>query len=117
MKMSVNVNTFKTLADFKSLVNAEDYLQFFNIEYDQQFVNVNRLHILKQFAILIEEVDKVFPDLTEAEKLDKYGAAFAEAYDLFKTSNPLETKLFKVFNEKPKNFVSLDELTKQAGIK
>lgn len=113
--MSVTANQPKTLSQFKKLVDAEDYLKFFDIEYDQQFVNINRLHILKQFALLIKEVDQVFPDATETEKLDKYGSAFAEAYELFKTSSPLETKLFKVFNEKPKNFVSLDELTKKAN--
>jgi nitrogenase-stabilizing/protective protein len=113
----MTTTTPKTLEQFRTIVDAEDYLQFFDITYDQNFVNVNRLHILKQFALLIEEVDKVFPDLDEAERLGKYREAFAEAYELFKTSTPLETKLFKVFNEKPKNFVSLEELTKQAGIK
>jgi nitrogenase-stabilizing/protective protein len=112
--MTVTDNTPKTLAQFKQLLDAEDYLKFFDIKYDQQFVNINRLHILKQFALLIQEVDKVFPDATESEKLDKYGSAFAEAYELFKTSSPLETKLFKVFKEKPKNFVSLDDLAKKA---
>lgn len=114
--MSVSADTPKTLAQFKKLVDAEDYLKFFAIEYDQEFVNINRLHILKQFSVLIDEVDRVFPDATESEKLDKYGSAFAEAYELFKTSSPLETKLFKVFNEKPKNFVSLDDLAKKAGV-
>ncbi|MGK7931445.1 MAG: nitrogenase-stabilizing/protective protein NifW [Microcystaceae cyanobacterium] len=107
----------KTLSDFRQLVNAEDYLNFFGIDYDQQFVNVNRLHILKQFSLLISEVDKAFPDLSEAERLDKYGQAFAEAYELFRTSSPLETKLFKVFNETPKNVVLLEDVTKDSGVK
>ncbi len=115
--MTVTPTTPKTLAEFRKLVDAEDYFQFFELPYDQNFVNVNRLHILKQFALLIEEVDKVFPDLDELERLDKYGDAFAEAYELFQTSSPLETKLFKVFQEKPKNFVSLEELTKETGVK
>jgi nitrogenase-stabilizing/protective protein len=106
--------TSKTLAQFRTLINAEDYLQFFDIEYDRDFVNINRLHILKQFSLLIEEVDKVFPDVTEAEKLEKYASALEEAYQVFLTSSPLETKLFKVFQTKPKNFVSLENLTKKA---
>ena len=104
----------KTLENFQKLTDAEDYLQFFDIEYDRDFVNINRLHILKQFSLLIKEVDKVFPDVTEAEKLEKYQLALEEAYQVFLTSSPLETKLFKVFQSKPKNFVSLDELTKKA---
>ncbi|WP_013323690.1 nitrogenase-stabilizing/protective protein NifW [Gloeothece verrucosa] len=107
----------QTFADFKSLTDTEDYLQFFGISYDQTFVNVNRLHILKQFSLLIEEVDQAFPDLSETEKLSKYGEAFAEAYELFKTSSPVETKLFKVFQEKPKDVVFLKDLTKDAGVK
>ncbi|GAB4542469.1 MAG: nitrogenase-stabilizing/protective protein NifW [Pleurocapsa sp.] len=113
--MTVTTNTPKTLTAFKSLTDAEDYLQFFDIEYDREFVNINRLHILKQFALLINEVDKAFPDVTEAEKLEKYSLALEEAYQVFLTSSPLETKLFKVFQTKPKNFVSLEELEKKAG--
>ena len=104
----------KTLEQFSTLTDAEDYLQFFDIEYDRDFVNINRLHILKQFSLLIKEVDKAFPDVTEAEKLEKYRLALDEAYQVFLTSSPLETKLFKVFQSKPKNFVSLDDLTKKA---
>ncbi len=109
--------TAKTLENFQKLIDAEDYLQFFDIEYDRDFVNINRLHILKQFSLLIQEVDNVFPDVTEAEKLEKYSLALEEAYEVFLTSSPLETKLFKVFQSKPKNFVSLDELSKKAEAK
>ena len=101
----------KTLAAFQQLTTAEEYLQFFDIEYDPQFVNVNRLHILKQFSLLIKEVDEAFPDISEAEKLEKYRLALEEAYQVFLTSSPLETKLFKVFQTKLKNFVSLNDLT------
>ncbi len=107
--------TSKTLEKFKTLTDAEDYLQFFDIEYDRDFVNINRLHILKQFALLINEVDRVFPDVTETEKLEKYRLALEEAYQVFLTSSPLQTKLFKVFQTKPKNFISLDDLAKKAN--
>jgi nitrogenase-stabilizing/protective protein len=99
-----------TLVNFKTLTNAEEYLQFFDIPYDPQFVNINRLHILKQFSQLIQEVDRVFPEVSDAEKLDKYREALTEAYELFKTSSPLETKLFKVFKDKPKNIVLLQDI-------
>jgi nitrogenase-stabilizing/protective protein len=111
--MTIADTTSKTLTAFQNLVNAEDYLQFFDIEYDREFVNINRLHILKQFSLLIKEVDKVFPDVNETEKLEKYRLALGEAYQVFQTSSPLETKLFKVFQTKPKNFISLEELTKK----
>ena len=112
--MTVSDTTQKTLAAFQNIVNAEEYLQFFNIEYNPEFVNINRLHILKQFSLLIREVDQAFPDVDEAEKLEKYRLALEEAYQVFLTSSPLETKLFKVFKTKPKNFVSLEDFTKKA---
>jgi nitrogenase-stabilizing/protective protein len=112
----VMTSTPQTLVGFKSLIDTEEFLDFFGIEYDPTFVNVNRLHILKQFSLLISEVDEAFPDLTEAEKLAKYGEAFEEAYELFKTSSPIETRLFKVFKDKAKNFVSLDEISTEPGV-
>lgn len=109
IKMTEATNS-QSLADFKKLVDAEEYFQFFDIPYDQHFVNVNRLHILKQFALLIAEIDKVFPDVNEQERLAKYQDALTEAYELFRTSSPIETKLFKVFQEKPKNVVLVSEI-------
>lgn len=100
----------KTLVTFKQLTDAEDYLQFFGIPYDQDFVNINRLHILKYFARLLTQVDAAFPDIADAERLAKYNIALTEAYEVFKTSSPLETKLFKVFKDKPKNVVMLEDI-------
>ena len=100
----------KSLADFRKLSDAEDYLRFFGVNYDQEFVNINRLHILKQFSVLIEEVDRVFPDVSDEERLEKYQSALSEAYELFKSSSPLDTKLFKVFQDRPKNTVLLKDI-------
>jgi len=105
-----------TLADLKKLTDAEEYLSFFDIPFDETFVNINRLHILKQFSLLLSEVDKVFPDITETEKLEKYQEALTEAYEVFLSKSPLETKLFKVFQEKPKNVVLLSEITIKPGV-
>jgi nitrogenase-stabilizing/protective protein len=99
-----------TLAEFKQLVNAEEYLEFFNLAYDQQFVNVNRLHILQKFATLLKAIDAESPDLSDSEKLERYQAALEQAYNTFTTSSPLDEKLFKVFNDKPQNVVLLSEI-------
>ena len=99
-----------TLINFNRLTTAEEYLEFFNIPYDAQFVNVNRLHILQKFSELIKEINTQFSEATETEKLDKYGEALQEAYELFLTASPLETKLFKVFQQKPSNVVMLTDI-------
>ncbi|WP_414563682.1 MULTISPECIES: nitrogenase-stabilizing/protective protein NifW [unclassified Anabaena] len=100
-----------TIDEFKKLVDAEEFLQFFNLPYDQQFVNVNRLHILKKFAQFISQIDDAAPDLNPEERLEQYSLALQKAYDLFLESTPHEQKLFKVFNDKPKNVVTLTEIT------
>jgi nitrogenase-stabilizing/protective protein len=100
----------KTLAEFNQLVNAEDYLDFFELDYDPQFVNVNRLHILQKFSSLMKEIEAASPNLSDAEKLAQYQAALKQAYNTFTTSSPLDEKLFKVFNDKPQNVVLLSEI-------
>ncbi|NJR61522.1 MAG: nitrogenase-stabilizing/protective protein NifW [Cyanobacteria bacterium CRU_2_1] len=100
----------RTLAQFKQLVNAEDYLEFFDLPYDAQFVNVNRLHILQKFSSLIKSIDAELPDLSESEKLEHYRVALQKAYATFTTTSPLDEKLFKVFNDKPQNVVLLSEI-------
>jgi nitrogenase-stabilizing/protective protein len=100
----------KSLADFKKISDAEDYFRFFELPFDQQAVNVNRLHILKKFSQYMTEIDETFPDLTEEQKLVKYSEALQSAYNLFLSSNAVEQKLFKVFNDKPKNVVMLSDI-------
>ncbi|WP_353930920.1 nitrogenase-stabilizing/protective protein NifW [Okeanomitos corallinicola TIOX110] len=100
-----------TIQEFKKLVDAEEFFIFFQLPYDQQLVNVNRLHILKKFSQYMSEIDQEFPNLSEQEKLAQYCLALQKAYQVFTESTPHEQKLFKVFNDKPKNVVTLTEIT------
>ncbi|MEH2448736.1 MAG: nitrogenase-stabilizing/protective protein NifW [Nostoc sp.] len=100
-----------TIDEFKKLVDAEEFFQFFNLSYDLEVVNVNRLHILKKFSQYIREVDNNSPELSQEEKLNQYSLALQKAYQVFIESTPHEQKLFKVFNDKPKNVVTLTEIT------
>ncbi|MBD2345620.1 nitrogenase-stabilizing/protective protein NifW [Anabaena subtropica] len=101
----------KNLEEFKKLVDAEEYFKFFELDYDVKIVNVNRLHILKKFSQLISEIDTNYPDLSAEEKLNQYSLALQSAYEVFLDSSPQEQKLFKVFNDKPKNVITLTELS------
>ncbi|AUS99002.1 nitrogenase stabilizing/protective protein [Nostoc sp. CENA543] len=100
----------KTIEEFKKLTDAEEYFKFFELEYDPKLVNVNRLHILKKFSQLISEIDSN-SELTNEEKLNQYSLALQQAYQTFLESSPQEQKLFKVFKDKPKNVITLTELT------
>ncbi|MBN3871411.1 MAG: nitrogenase-stabilizing/protective protein NifW [Nostoc sp.] len=100
-----------TIAEFKQLVDAEEFFKFFDMSYDLEVVNVNRLHILKKFSQYIQEIDNNSPDLSQEERLNQYSLALQKAYQVFIESTPHEQKLFKVFNDKPKNVVTLTEIT------
>ncbi len=100
-----------TIDEFKKLVDTEEFFQFFNMSYDLEVVNVHRLHILKKFSQYMQEIDDNSPDLSEEERLNQYSLALQKAYQVFIESTAHEQKLFKVFNDKPKNVVTLTEIT------
>ncbi|MEM7725171.1 MAG: nitrogenase-stabilizing/protective protein NifW [Cyanobacteria bacterium P01_A01_bin.45] len=96
---------------FIQLSDAEEYFDFFQLPYDQKVVNVNRLHILKKFSEFIQQIDDNNTELSNSEKLNIYREALEQAYQLFLESTPQEQKLFKVFKQKPKNVITLTELS------
>ncbi|AFY47085.1 Nitrogen fixation protein NifW [Nostoc sp. PCC 7524] len=100
----------KTIEEFKKLTDAEEYFKFFELDYDPKLVNVNRLHILKKFSQFISEIDSN-SELSNEEKLNQYSLALQQAYQTFLESSPQEQKLFKVFKDKPKNVITLTELS------
>lgn len=69
-----------TIDEFKKLVDAEEFFQFFNMSYDLEVVNVHRLHILKKFSQYMHEIDENSPDLSQEEKLNQYSLALQKAY-------------------------------------
>jgi nitrogenase-stabilizing/protective protein len=44
----------KTINEFYELTDAEDYFEFFDLEYDKQLINVKRFHILKEYGNMIK---------------------------------------------------------------
>jgi len=100
----------KTLTDFQKLVDAEDFLNFFDIPFDQTAVNVNRLHILKMFSVAIAEVDEK-KQVSEAEKMTAYKTALESAYQTFLTSTAQEQKVFPVFQKEHNDVVKLTEIS------
>ena len=100
-----------TLSQFNQLSNANEYFEFFQLPYDPQIVNVNRLHILKKFSEYIQQIDASSPELSEEDKLSQYSQALQQAYEVFLNSTGVEQKLFKVFKKKPKNVVMLTDIS------
>jgi nitrogenase-stabilizing/protective protein len=94
----------------EELVSAEDFLDYFGIEYDPSVVQVNRLHILQRYHNYIAK--SVLPELESARRL-VYITTLQQAYQDFVTSDALTEKVFKVFHmhEPQTKFVPLSSIT------
>lgn len=80
--------------DLKGLSSAEDFFKELDVPFDQQRLNVVRLHVLKEFNILMSRAE------TSGEKMNRPLARrlLAEAYRKFTGVDPRDAKLFKVFS-------------------
>jgi nitrogenase-stabilizing/protective protein len=101
----------QTLAEFRTIRDAEAYFEFFGLNYDPQILNVNRLHILRKFSEAMQAVDATPEPLEDQERLARYREGLAAAYTLFLTSNSLEQKLFKVFQQPHDDVVLVEDIT------
>lgn len=99
--------------DLEELSSAEDFLQYFEVEYDQKVVHVNRLHILQRFHNYLAQAGDEMPE-GDAAKREVYKRLLERAYKDFVNSDAITEKVFKVFHmhEPQQTFVSLDQLIK-----
>ncbi len=98
------------LDDMDDLVSAEDFLEYFEIDFDQKVVHVNRLHILQRFHDYLSKAEETPGD--EAALREHYKMHLEKAYSDFVESNALTEKVFKVFHMHgpQETFVSIDTL-------
>lgn len=100
-----------TLDDaLEELSSAEDFLNYFGIEYDPPVVQVNRLHILQRYHDYLAK--EQLPE-TEADQRAMYTRLLQQAYPDFVQSDALTEKVFKVFrmHEPQVKFVPLSSIT------
>lgn len=100
--------------DMDELEGAEDFLDYFLVEYDQKVVHVNRLHILQRFHNYIAKAGEIPED--ETVQFDFYKGWLEKAYQDFVESDALTEKVFKVFHmhEPQQTFVPLGNLKVQS---
>lgn len=102
--------------ELEGLSSAEDFLDFFEIDYDPKMVHVNRLHILQRFHDDLEK-DAEMPEGEDACNA-YYAKWLTKAYQDFVSSDALTEKVFKVLKEaKPSTppqpvFVPLNDVIK-----
>lgn len=88
----------QSLDEFYELTDAEDYFEFFDLEYDQKLVNVKRFHMLKEYGTLIktgmsnfQEDDERLLDFLKFSLIKVYGdyknghaPSAADVWNMFK---------------------------------
>ena len=82
----------------KALSSAEDFFAFFGVPFDEQVVQVNRLHILKRFFQYLRKADDLVAE-GDVELFRRYRELLARSYQDFVTSTPAQEKVFKVFQD------------------
>jgi len=96
--------------DLDELSSAEEFLDYFSIDYEQRVVHINRLHILQRFHNYIARVEALPEDKDKLHAL--YKDLLQMAYEDFVHSDALTEKVFKVFHmhEPQQTFVPLGDL-------
>ncbi len=97
--------------ELEELESAEDFLQYFELDYEPSVVHVNRLHILQRFNTYLTQAEDQLPEDEDEKKLI-YKNLLARAYQDFVESDALTEKVFKVFkmSEPSTGFVSLGDI-------
>ncbi len=97
--------------DMEDLVSAEDFLEYFEIPFDQSVVHVNRLHILQRFHNYLS-AEAGLESMETSERYTRHKMLLAKAYLDFVESDAQTEKVFKVFhmNEPQEVFISVDQL-------
>ncbi len=102
--MSRDAETLKYLQDLK---DAEDFFEFFKIDYDKNIINTYRLHILKRFGSYIAKIDKIEP----SDIIEEYKKALLKAYNDFLEEDK-ESKKFYHLKKEGKEFIPINKLIK-----
>jgi len=96
--------------DLEELSSAEDFLDYFGIEYDPRVVHVNRLHILQRYHDYLNQI-QAMPE-SEEEQRALYTDLLRGAYEDFVKSDAKTEKVLKIYKmQGPQTtFVSLGDL-------
>ncbi len=97
--------------EMEELESAEDFLHYFQLDYEPSVVHVNRLHILQRFHDYLQQGADSMPEDEVAKRL-VYSKLLMRAYQDFVESDAQTEKVFKVFSmgEPQTAFVSLSDI-------
>ena len=96
------------LDDMEDLVSAEDFLEYFQIPYDETVVKVNRLHILQRFHNYLAAA-KMPEDVAGQKAI--YVNSLAQAYQDFVNSDAATEKVLKIYQKSSgTSFVGINQI-------
>lgn len=81
--------------EINELESAEDFLEYFGIDYQPRVVQVNRLHILQRFHDYLAQ--RAMPAAEESQR-SVYRSCLRQAYEDFLASDARTEKVFKIFH-------------------
>lgn len=87
------------LTEFEAITDAEEYFEFFDIEYNERLVYVKRFHIMKKFGEMIARAEG--HDFGSEEKLlDYYKFSLLSVYKNFENGyNPSAADIWNMFDK------------------
>ncbi len=99
--------------DLYELESAEDFLDYFEVPFEQKVVHVNRLHILQRFHNYLNA--STMPEDVMGRRAI-YVNALSNAYQDFVNSDAQTEKVLRVYQKASgTSFFSLDQLSGSAG--
>ncbi|SMF28754.1 nitrogenase-stabilizing/protective protein [Alteromonadaceae bacterium Bs31] len=110
------MSTYEFEEELDELSSTEEFLNYFEIEFDQSVVHVNRLHIMQRYHDYLEKAKASIASANaEESKHQIYRVLLQQAYSDFVESDAATEKVFKVFKmqEPQTGFVSVDQLLGQ----
>lgn len=83
-----------SLNEFYKITDADDYFEFFGIDYDQRLIDSKRFHLMKKFGELIEK-SKTLEGIDDERILGMYRFALLKVYKDFENGyNPTAAEIW-----------------------
>lgn len=88
-----------SIMEFKQITDAEEYFDFFDLEYDERLVYVKRFHIMRKFGEMIEKAEEHTFESKEKE-LEFYKFALLSVYKNFENGySPSAAEIWNTFDK------------------
>ncbi|WP_370978150.1 nitrogenase-stabilizing/protective protein NifW [Agaribacterium sp. ZY112] len=92
------------------LESAEDFMNFFALDFDTSVLQIKRLHIMQKFHNYLKAEGLYLDGLSSDQDFESCRLLLKQAYDDFVDSSAQQQKVLKVFQQQAPAFVALDDI-------